>query len=240
MSLWQTCFADFSIGGITLGNYLTGIKVAYSGIGVTLQITAAAVIIGVALGLLIAMCKLSKYKIISLPAAVYVELLRGTPLIVQALILYNGVPTLLQANGIMFRWDYPVIAGMLACGINSSAYVAEIIRSGLQAIDKGQMEAARSLGMTQLSAMKLVIIPQAFKIILPALGNEFIALIKESAVLSVISITEITRKSMLWSSATFLAWPAYLGTAFVYLSLTIPLSRIVVYLERRMAQSDRS
>lgn len=223
-----------------MGNYLAGIKVAYSGIGVTLQITAVAVILGVVLGLIIALCKLSKYKIISLGASVYVELLRGTPLIVQALILYNGLPMLLQANGIMFRWDYPVLAGMLACGINSSAYVAEIIRSGLQAVDKGQMEAARSLGMTNLQAMKFVIIPQAFKIILPALGNEFIALIKETAVLSIISITEITRKSMLWSSATFQAWPAYLGTAVVYLSLTIPLSRIVLYIERRMGQSDRS
>jgi len=129
---------------------------------------------------------------------------------------------------------------MIVCGINSSAYVAEIIRSGLQAIDKGQMEASRSLGMTHFQAMKLVIIPQAFKVILPALGNEFVSLIKETAVLSVITITEITRKSTLWSSVTFQSWPAYLGTAFVYLSLTIPLSRVVVYLERRMAQSDRS
>lgn len=223
-----------------MGNYLAGIKIAYSGIGVTLQITGVAVVIGVFLGLLIALCKLSKHKIIRLVASVYVELLRGTPLIVQALILYNGLPMLLQANGIMFRWDYPVLAGMLACGINSSAYVAEIIRSGLQAVDKGQMEAARSLGMSQFQSMKFVIIPQAFKIILPALGNEFIALIKETAVLSIISITEITRKSMLWSAATFQAWPAYLGTAFVYLSLTIPLSRIVLYMERRMGQSDRS
>ncbi len=220
--------------------YLKGIKVAYSGIGVTLQITVVAVLIGVTLGLIIALCKLSKYKIVNLVASVYVELLRGTPLIVQALILYNGLPMLLQSKGIMFRWDYPVVAGMLACGINSSAYVAEIIRSGLQAIDKGQMEAARTLGMTHFQSMRYIIIPQAFKIILPSLGNEFIALIKETAVLSIISITEITRKSMLWSSATFQAWPAYLGTAFVYLTLTIPLSRIVLYMERRMAQGDKS
>ncbi|QHI73886.1 ABC transporter permease subunit [Aminipila terrae] len=217
-----------------------GIKVAYSGIGATLQITLVAVIIGITLGLFVALCKLSRHKIINLPAIVYVELLRGTPLLVQALILYYGVPMILQNHGIQFRWDYPIIAGMLVCGINSSAYVAEIIRSGLQAVDKGQLEASRSLGMTHFQSMKLVIIPQAFKIILPALGNEFVALIKETAVLSVITITEITRKSTLWSSVTFQSWPAYLGTAFVYLSLTIPLSRIVVYMERRMAQSDRS
>ncbi|MBE6033634.1 MAG: amino acid ABC transporter permease [Clostridiales bacterium] len=217
-----------------------GIKVAYSGIWVTLQITIVAVIIGVTLGLIIALCKLSRHKLIRVPAILYIELLRGTPLLVQALILYYGLPMLLQSKGIMFRWDYPIVAGMIVCGINSSAYVAEIIRSGLQAIDKGQMEASRSLGMTHFQAMKLVIIPQAFKVILPALGNEFVSLIKETAVLSVITITEITRKSTLWSSVTFQSWPAYLGTAFVYLSLTIPLSRVVVYLERRMAQSDRS
>ncbi|WP_312093542.1 amino acid ABC transporter permease [Aminipila sp.] len=221
-------------------NYLMGIKVAYSGIWVTLQITIVAVIIGVTLGLIIALCKLSRHKLIRVPAILYIELLRGTPLLVQALILYYGLPMLLQSKGIMFRWDYPIVAGMIVCGINSSAYVAEIIRSGLQAIDKGQMEASRSLGMTHFQAMKLVIIPQAFKVILPALGNEFVSLIKETAVLSVITITEITRKSTLWSSVTFQSWPAYLGTAFVYLSLTIPLSRVVVYLERRMAQSDRS
>lgn len=223
-----------------MNNYLMGIKVAYSGIGATLQITLVAVIIGITLGLFVALCKLSRHKIINLPAIVYVELLRGTPLLVQALILYYGVPMILQNHGIQFRWDYPIIAGMFVCGINSSAYVAEIIRSGLQAVDKGQLEASRSLGMTHFQSMKLVIIPQAFKIILPALGNEFVALIKETAVLSVITITEITRKSTLWSSVTFQSWPAYLGTAFVYLSLTIPLSRIVVYMERRMAQSDRS
>lgn len=223
-----------------MGNYIDGIKIAYSGLGVTLQITIVAVLLGVSLGLIVAVCKMSKNLILRTIASVYVEILRGTPLIVQALIIYNGVPMILQAHHISFKWEYPVIAGMLACGINSSAYVAEIIRSGLQAIDKGQMEAARSLGMGHFEAMRFIIIPQAFRIILPALGNEFITLIKESAVLSVISIVEITRKSMLWSSATFLAWPAYLGTAFVYLTLTFPLSRAVGLLERRMAQSDRS
>ncbi|MBN7771918.1 amino acid ABC transporter permease [Clostridium aminobutyricum] len=223
-----------------MSNYIDGIKIAYSGLGVTLQITLVAVLLGVSIGLIVAICKMSKNLVLRAIANVYIEILRGTPLLVQALIIYNGVPMILQSNGIMFKWEYPVVAGMIACGINSSAYVAEIIRSGLQAIDKGQMEAARSLGMGHFQSMRFIIIPQAFRIILPALGNEFITLIKESAVLSVISIVEITRKSMLWSSATFLAWPAYLGTAFVYLTLTIPLSRGVSFLERRMAQSDRS
>ncbi len=220
--------------------YFKGIQIAYSGITVTLQITVFAVLIGVALGLIVALGKMSSLKPVRLIFSVYVEVLRGTPLVVQALLMYAGVPMLMQTYGINFRWEDPIIASILVCGINSSAYVAEIIRSGLQAVDRGQMEAARSLGMNHIQAMRFIIVPQAFRIILPALANEFIALLKETAVLSVISVVEVTRRSMLWAAATFEAWPAYLGTAFVYLSITIPLSRLVAYLERRMAQSDRS
>lgn len=220
--------------------YLKGIQIAYSGISVTLQITIFGVIIGVTVGFLVALAKMSKIKLLRTIFSIYVELLRGTPLVVQALILYAGVPMLLQNSGIDFRWDNPVIAGIIVCGINSSAYVSEIIRGGLQAIDKGQMEAARSLGMSHVQAMRFIIIPQAFRIVLPALANEFIALLKETAVLSMITIVETTRRSMLWVAATFEAWPAYLGLAFAYLSITIPMSRLVAYMERRMAQSDRS
>ncbi|HHU18550.1 MAG: amino acid ABC transporter permease [Anaerovoracaceae bacterium] len=220
--------------------YIKGIQIAYSGIQVTLQITIFAVIIGVIAGLIVALGKMSSIKPVKIVFSVYVEALRGTPLVVQALIVYAGVPMLLQKYGIAFKWEDPIIASILVCGINSSAYVAEIIRSGLQAVDKGQMEAARSLGMTHAQAMRFIIVPQAFRIILPPLANEFIALLKETAVLSIISVVEVTRKSMLWAAATFEAWPAYLGTAFVYLSITIPLSRLVAYMERRMAQSDRS
>lgn len=220
--------------------YLKGIQIAYSGITVTLTITIFAVLIGVAAGLVVALGKMSSFMPVKIFFSVYVEILRGTPLVVQALILYYGIPMLLQNYGMDFRWENPVIASILVCGINSSAYVAEIIRSGLQAVDKGQMEAARSLGMNHFQAMYLIIIPQAFRIILPALGNEFIALLKETAVLSIITVVDVTRKSMLWAAAAFEAWPAYLGTAFVYLSITIPMSRLVAYLERRMALSDRS
>lgn len=220
--------------------YLRGLQIAYSGISVTLTITIFAVLIGVALGLFVALGKMSSFRPVKVFFSVYVELLRGTPLIVQALILYYGIPMLLQKYGVGFRWDSPVAASILICGINSSAYVAEIIRSGLQAVDKGQMEAARSIGMSHFKAMRFIIVPQAFRIILPALTNEFISLLKETAVLSIITVVDVTRKSMLWAAATFEAWPAYLGTAFVYLSITIPLSRLVAYMERRMALSDRS
>ena len=220
--------------------YLTGLKIAYSGIFVTLEITVFAVLIGIGAGLFVALGKMSSFKPVKIIFSVYVEIIRGTPMVVQALIIYLGVPALLQGYGIPFRWDNPILAAILVCGVNSSAYVAEIIRSGLQAVEKGQMEAARSLGMGHGQAMRFIIVPQAFRIILPALANEFISLLKETAVLSIISISEITRKSMLWGAATFQYWPAYIGTALVYLSITIPLSRLVAYMERRMAQSDRS
>lgn len=147
--------------------YLKGIQIAYSGISVTLQITIFAVFIGVILGLIVALGKMSSFKPVRVVFSIYVEILRGTPLVVQALIVYAGVPMLCQNYGIQFRWDDPVVASILVCGINSSAYVAEIVRSGLQAVDKGQMEAARSLGMTHIQAMRYIIVPQAFRIILP-------------------------------------------------------------------------
>ena len=182
---------------------------------------------------------MSKKKVLRGISTVYIEMLRGTPLLVQALLVYFGVPMLLKNYGIDFTWN-ALVAGMIVCGINSSAYVAEIIRSGIQAVDKGQTEAARSLGMSHAQTMRLVVIPQAFKIVIPALGNEFITLIKETAVLSAISITDITRASMLWASAKFLPWQAYLGTAVVYMMLTIPLSKIMGVLERKMSQDVSS
>lgn len=220
--------------------YIEGIKIAYSGAGTTLLISGVAVVLGVILGLVVALCRTSHVKILRGISSVYVDVLRGTPLVVQALILYFGIPMFLQSFGLEFKWGTPVVASIIACGVNSSAYVGEIIRAGLQAIDKGQMEAARSLGMSHGKTMRLVIIPQAIKVIIPALGNEFITLIKETAILSVISVTDITRSSMLWASATFVYWPAYLGTAFVYLTLTIPLSKIMGFLERKMANDVKS
>ena len=130
--------------------------------------------------------------------------------------------------------------GFIACGVNSSAYMAEIIRSGLQAVDIGQTEAARSLGLSSGQTMRYIIVPQAFKIIVPALGNEFVTLIKETSILSVAGIVEITRRGTLWASSSFLSFQAYIGVAIVYLVMTLTLSRLVAYIERRLAQSDRS
>ena len=154
---------------------------------------------------------------------------------VQVLILAYGLPQLLKSNfGIQFNWTHFIIVGFIACGINSSAYMAEIIRSGLQAVDIGQTEAARSLGMSSRMTMRYVIVPQAFKIIVPAMGNEFIALIKETSILSVVGIVEVTRQGTLWASSSFLSFQAYFGVAVIYLIMTLTLARLVSVVERRL------
>lgn len=145
---------------------------------------------GVVLGLVLALMKMSRIKVLTALASLYIEIIRGTPLIVQALIMAYGLPQLLQSSGISFRWPYLIIPAVIVCGLNSAAYVAEVIRSGIQAVDKGQMEAARSLGFHHKQAMMLVILPQAVRNILPALGNEFVTIIKESSIVSVIGIAD--------------------------------------------------
>ncbi len=218
-----------------MGLYLDGFLIALKGAPVTIGVSLIAVALGVCLGLGIALMRLSKHWILKIPATIYVEIVRGTPIVVQAFIFAYGIPQLLQANGVPFKWDQLIIPAVIVCSLNSGAYVAEVIRSGLQAVDKGQMEAARSLGMSYTMSMRLIIIPQAFRIILPALGNEFVTLIKETSVLSFVGVVEIMRKGTLWNAATFETFPAYIGVACAYMVLTIPLSRLVNYVERRMA-----
>ena len=224
-----------------MAEYLHGIAVAARGVPVTLLISLVAVTGGLVIGLFVAIAKRSKFKVLRALATIYVDVLRGTPLLVQVLILAYGVPQLIrEIFDVQFNWEHMIIVGFIACGINSSAYMAEIIRSGLQAVDIGQTEAARSLGLSNGQTMRYIIVPQAFKIIVPALGNEFVTLIKETSILSVAGIVEVTRRGTLWASSDFLYFQAYIGVAIVYLIMTLTLSRLVAYIERRLAQSDRS
>lgn len=126
------------------------------------------------------------------------------------------------------------MAAIIACSINSGAYVAEIFRAGIQSIEKGQMEAARSLGMTRGQAMRYVILPQAFRRVVPPLGNEFIALMKDTSILSAIGVEELVRKGQLYVAVTYQPFPIYMGIALVYLVLTLTISRWVAYTERRL------
>lgn len=221
-----------------MGIYLKGFLIACRGIPATVCVSLIAIVIGAALGLLLALCSQTRSKILQVIAKVYVDIVRGTPMLAQALIMAYGVPWLLQSWGIDFTWPQMVIPAIIVCGCNSAAYMSEVIRSGIQAIDKGQMEAARSLGMSHGMAMRLVIIPQAIRIILPAFCNEFVTLIKETSVLGYVGVVEILRRGQLWNSSSFETFPAYIGVALAYMVLTIPLSKLINGYERRMARKE--
>ena len=216
-----------------MGAYLKGFLVACQGSPATVFVSVLSVIIGSAAGLLLALMRTSKSKVLNWISKVYVDIVRGTPMVVQALIFAYGIPQFMQAHVLYFKWANLIIPAIIVCGLNSAAYMSEVIRSGIQAVDKGQMEAARSLGMSKSMAMKLIIIPQAIKIILPAVGNEFVTLIKETSVLSFVGVVEILRKGTLLNAATYQAFPAYIGVALAYMLLTIPLSKLIGVMEDR-------
>lgn len=205
----------------------------------TVQITSLAVFFGTFIGLAMSLMKISDNKIFKIISTIYVDFIRGTPLLVQILLIYFGIPGVIrEITGETIRMA-PLMAGVIACSINSGAYVSEIFRSGIQSIDQGQMEAARSLGMTRNQAMINVILPQAFKRVVPPMGNEFIILLKDSSLLSVIGVHELTRQGQLYIAVTYASFPVYLAIAFVYLIMTLSISRLVAYLERRLSVSDR-
>lgn len=207
---------------------------------ITVEVTTFAIFFGLILGTIAAFGKLSRRSVFRIPSSIYVDFIRGTPLFVQILLFYYGIPGLIIGiTGEPFRID-PILAGIAVCSINSGAYNAEIVRAGIKSVDRGQMEAARSLGMTEGQAMKEVIMPQAVRLIIPPLGNEFIALLKDSSLLAVISVHELSKSGMLYVSKTFAAFPTYISVAFVYLALTMGISRVLNHIERRLGVSDRS
>lgn len=198
----------------------------------TLMLAFFTVLIGGLLGLFLALFRISKIKILNFIAAAYVEFIRGTPLMVQIFIIYYALPDLIGIN-------LPEVpSAIVALAINSAAYVCEIIRAGIQAVDKGQMEAARSLGMPYGMAMRYVIVPQAVKNILPALGNEFVTVIKESSVVSVIGIKELMYNADTVRGNTFRAFEPLIVGALIYFVMTFSLSKLMSWFERRMKTSD--
>lgn len=221
-----------------MGVYLKGFLIACQGIPTTVWVSLVAILIGAGFGLIVALASQSNQKILRGVAKVYVDIVRGTPMLVQALVMAYGVPQLLQSTGGNFKWPNLVIPAIIVCGCNSAAYMSEVIRSGIQAVDKGQMEAARSLGMSKSMAMRLVIIPQAVRIILPAFCNEFVTLIKETSVLGYVGVVEILRHGQLWNASSFETFPAYIGVAIAYMILTIPLSKIINGYERKMSKKE--
>ena len=221
-----------------MGIYVEGFLVALRGAPMTIGVSIAALIIGMALGLLFAMMRTSKNKVLEIIARIYIEIVRGTPMVVQALIMAFGLPVLLQSHGSDFRWTNLVLPALIVCGLNSAAYMAEIIRGGIQAVDRGQVEAAQSLGMTKSQTTRLIVLPQAFKIVIPSMGNEMITLIKETAVLSYVGVVEVLKSAALWNSSTMETFAAYIGAALVYLMMTYSLSKLFGYFEKRMSRED--
>ena len=197
------------------------------GAGITIKITAMSVTVGIIIGLIMGVARLCRIKIFRLLAAIYVDFFRGTPLLVQIFLVYFALPLLTGQ-----RSD-PYVAAISACGLNSGAYVAEIFRSGMQSIDKGQMEAGRSLGLTWAQTMRYIVMPQAFKAIIPPLGNEFIAMMKDTSLVSVIGFEELTRRGQLIIARTYGSFEIWTAVAIIYLIMTLSISQLVAFLERR-------
>lgn len=198
----------------------------------TVVLAIFTVIFGVILGVILALMRISNNKLLNFIGAAYVEFIRGTPVLVQVYLIFYGLPSILGIN-------FPdMVAGILALTINSGAYVAEIIRAGIQAVDKGQLEAARSLGMKYTTAMRYIIVPQAIKNILPALGNEFITVIKESSIVSVIGIHELMYNADTVRGNTFRAFEPLIIAAVMYFVMTFTLSKLMGKAERRLKTSD--
>ncbi len=200
---------------------------------VTLKITAMSVGLGLVFGLLAGIASLTPFWWVRIPARCYVDFIRGTPLLIQIFLIYFALPVVLDT-----RVD-PFVAAVTACSINSGAYLAEIFRAGIQSIDKGQTEAGRSLGLSWYQTMKEIVIPQAFKRIIPPLGNEFIAMLKDSSLVSVIGFEELTRSGQLIIAQTYGSFEIWTCVALIYLTMTLTISQLVAFLERRFRTNER-
>lgn len=209
------------------------------GFRTSMVLSLFAVLLGVGIGVILALIKYMAnhmkkgiiLRVLNWIANIYIAVIRGTPVYVQLLIIYFIIFAKLDTS--------PMVAGVICFGINSSAYVAEVIRAGIEAVDGGQMEAGRSLGLGWGQTMISIILPQAIKNILPALGNEFITLIKETAIVGTIAVMDVTRAAQNVAAVTFDLLPPLLITAAMYLIVVIILTKLLGIFERRLAQSDR-
>ena len=230
---WLESFKEeFILNFVTKDRYMYIVK----GLGVTLKVTFFAVILGIVLGFIIAIIrsthdKTGKLKIGNLICRVYLTVVRGTPVLIQLMIIYFVIFAPLRIDKVM--------VAIIAFGLNSAAYVAEIVRGGLMSVNPGQMEAGRSLGLNYAQTMRLIVIPQAIKNILPALGNEMITLLKDTSLVSVIALRDVTKQAQNIVSNTYQAYVPYVSLAIIYLVLVIILTKLLGVLERRLRQSDR-
>ena len=206
------------------------------GLQVTLEVTFFSVLIGIVIGFLVAVVrstydKTGKLKVLNAVCKVYLTVIRGTPVLVQLMIIYFVIFGSVNIS--------KVIVAVISFGINSGAYVAEIFRSGIMSIDQGQFEAGRSLGFNYVQTMWYIIMPQALKNVLPALGNEFISLLKETSVGSYIALQDLTKGGDIIRSRTYDAFTPLIAVALIYLALVMLFSWLIQILERRLRQSER-
>lgn len=209
-------------------------KLYFAGLGVTVQVAVCAALIGIIIGTILAFMKIStrrngKPTIFAHIANIYIDIIRGTPSVLQLLIMWFVVMKSCQ-NGIL--------VASLTFGINSGAYVAEIVRAGILAVDKGQTEAGRSLGLNQVQTMCYIVIPQAFKNVLPPLGNEFIVLLKETAIVGYVSLRDLTRTAHQMTATLYDAFTPLIGAAVIYLVIIKILTILLAKFERRLRKSD--
>ena len=209
-------------------------KLYISGLGITLEIALFAGVLGIIIGTILALMKLStteegKPTIFNYIATIYIDVIRGTPSVLQLLIMWFII---------MASSNNGILVASLSFGINSGAYVAEIVRGSIKAVDKGQMEAGRSLGLSKAATMRYIVLPQAVKNIIPPLGNEFITLIKETAIVGYVSLTDLTRVANQIASRTYDAFMPLIGVAVIYFVIIKLLSTFLGKLERRMRVSD--
>ncbi|MBD5490002.1 MAG: amino acid ABC transporter permease [Lachnospiraceae bacterium] len=205
-------------------------KLLVSGVGVTIKVSLLAVVIGIMIGILIAMCNLSKRKLPKVIGGIYTDVIRGTPSVTQLMIIYFVVFATVNLN----KW----IIAAIAFGINSGAYVSEIIRGGILSVNHGQTEAGRSLGLNSFQTMTRIVIPQAVKNIFPALCNEFIVLIKETAIVGYVGLMDIQKAGDFIKSATFIAFMPLIGTAVIYYVLIKILTLVLRRIEISLRKSD--
>lgn len=245
LNFWQYLYKEIYMNIIKDDRWLQYLK----GLGVTLEVSFFSILVGLILGTLLAILRLpmikemnakgkgfwanlgtGTLKFLSKLATGYINLIRGTPLLLQVLIINFGIFGSVRIE--------KVLVGIIACGLNSAAYVAEIVRGGIMSVEKGQMEAGRSLGFGSIRTMIYIILPQAAKSALPAMCNEFISLIKETSILSYIALTELTKAGDYIRSRTYSAFTPYIVSGLLYLIVVLVLTWLIGKLERRLRNSD--
>ena len=226
--------------------YARALRFVSDGIGITIFVTTTSFLLVIVLGLIGGLGRLAKNKLVQWIATLYVETIRGIPLLVQLLFWYFAFPAIIQGLGdtlqneaLQHYFANPIAMAILGLTVCYGAYMSEIYRAGIQSIGKGQMEAARSLGMSQVQAMRYVILPQAIRVILPPMGNEFISLLKDSSLVSVVAVADLTRRGREFMSQTALSIETWTIVALIYLVMTTLSARLVNWIETKTRMSDR-